>query len=310
MLPMSRTVGSVSLTLPINTTSLVALPNVKVVAAGTVSAVAGDQLTLVSSPTVLPDVSGSTYAIKITSRNSQAAGSTNAYGLSATITAQAAQVVTADLATAPNVGDEYVIYEQATLSSIFGATNSAGLNGGATPDAADIVNLTSGGEIVGYFYSTTANAWKLVSAPEGASQNDTVIESGSGIMVTRRNTGTPVTVRLAGEILSGRHAANVSGGFSIVNNPFLVSTTLAASTLSDNITGGTGPGAADIVYLESSGELTGYYYKTGGLGGTGWRALGDNVTDQGSVTIAPGKAILFKEHAGSTGFALPEPFAE
>lgn len=310
MLPMSRTVGSVSLTLPINATTLVALPNVKIVADGTVTTVAGANLTLASTPSALPDVSGGVYAIKITSRNSHAVGSTNAYGLSATITAQAGQVVTAALTTAPNVGDDFVIYELSTIADIFGATNSAGLNGGATPDAADIVNLTSGGAIVGYFYNTTASAWRLVSAPEGADQGSTVIESGSGVMVTRRNAGSPVTLRLAGEVLVGRHAANVGAGFSIVNNPFLIPTSLEASTLQAHITGGTGPGAADIVYLESAGELTGYFYKTGGLGGTGWRALGDNTTDQGAVMITPGKAILFKEHAGSAGFALPEPFAE
>ncbi|WP_346334171.1 hypothetical protein [Prosthecobacter sp. SYSU 5D2] len=310
MLPMSRTVGSISLTLPKNATTLVALPNVKIVADGTISAVAGDNLTVASTPAVLPDVSGSAYAIKITSRNSHAAGSTNAYGLSATITAQAGQEVTADLSTAPNVGDSFVIYELSTIADIFGANNSAGLHGGITPAVADIVSLTSGGEIIGYFYNTSANAWRLVSAPDGANQGDTVIESGSGVMVTRQDEGSAITLRLSGEVVTGRHAANVGSGFSIVNNPFLIPTTLAASSLQDNITGGTGPGAADIVYLESAGELTGYYYKTGGIGGTGWRALGDNVTDQGATIIAPGKAILFKEIAGSAGFALPEPFAE
>jgi hypothetical protein len=310
MLPMSRTVGSVSLTLPINKTSLVALPNVKIVAAGTVSSVSGNDLTLTSSPSVLPSVIGTPHAIKILSRNNQSAGSTNAYGYSATISAQASQTVTAALGVAPNVGDEFVIYELSTISSIFGSNNSAGLNAGGTPAVADIVNLTSGGEIVGYFYNSTASAWRLVSDPEGSNQGSAVIESGSGLMVTRRDAGAPVSIRLDGEVLPGRHVANVTSGFAIVNNPFLLPTTLAASSLEKYITGGTGPGAADIVYLENAGELTGYYYKTGGLGGTGWRALGDNSADQGAAAIAPGKALLFKELAGSAGFALPEPFAD
>lgn len=308
MLPMSRTSGSVSVVLPVNKTTLVALPNVKVVAAGKITAVAGSVLT--TSEAALPNLTSAPHAIKIVSRNSQAAGSTNAYGLSATITVSTATQVTAELATAPNVGDEFVVYQLSTLTSVFGATNSAGLNGAATPDAADIVSLTSGGQIIQYFYNATANAWRLVSTPEGANQNDVVIESSSGVMVTRRNAGSEATLRLSGEVLGGRHSVNVSTGFSIVNNPFLVPTTLAASSLQDNLTGGTGPGAADIVYLENNGSLTGYYYKTGGLGGSGWRALGDNTTDQGAVVIAPGKALLFKEHAGSAGFALPEPFAQ
>lgn len=310
MLPMSRTVGSVSLTLPINKTSLVALPNVKVVAAGKISAVDGDNLTLVSGPAVLPALTTVPHAIKITSRNSHKEGSSNAYGISATITAQSSQVVTADLSTAPNVGDEYVIIQLSTLGSLFGATNTAGLLGGATSAAADIVNLTHNGEIISYFYSTAANGWRLVSAPTGADQANAAIDASSGIMVTRRATGAPVTLRLGGELVGGRHTATVGEGFTIVNNPFMLPTTLATSGLEKIITGGSGPGSADVIYLENEGVLTGYYYKNAGIGDTGWRALGDHVTDSGAAVITPGKALLFKDQAGDAGFALSEPFAE
>lgn len=209
----------------------------------------------------------------------------------------------------PNVGDEFVIYSLTTLGDIFGDTNQVGLTGAATPATADKIYLTENGELVAYFYNTSANAWRLVSAPDGANQESKVIAPGSGVMVVRVG-GVDRTLRMQGHTLPSRHAATVATGHNIVNNPFLVATSLSVSDIQSNITGGTGPGVADIVYLENDGVLTGYYFKTGGPGGTGWRALGDSVTDAGAALIQPAKAILFKEQAGALGFALPEPFAD
>lgn len=306
-LPMSRTAGTVTIALPGGKTTLVGLSNVRIVASGTVGAVAGADLTLASSPAVLPDVLSAPHAIKIVSR-ANPAGS-NAYGHSALITAQAGQQVTAALAATPNVSDEYVIYELKTLGGILGAANELGLTGAAAPDTADKVYLTDAGVLVAYFFNTTAGKWRLVSAPDGADQESTVIQPGSGLMVVRV-AGADRSLRLQGDALPARHVAAVDAGHNIVNNPFLIATSLSASDIQSNITGGTGPGVADIVYLEENGVLTGYYFKTGGPGGTGWRALGDSVTDAGAALIQPAKALLFKEQAGAAGFALPEPFAD
>lgn len=209
----------------------------------------------------------------------------------------------------PNVGDEYVIYSLSTLGGIFGAANEIGLTAAATPDSVDKIYLTENGSLVAYFFNSNANEWRLVSAPEGANQASKVIAPGCGVMVTRV-AGTDRALRLQGHALPAKHAATVALGHNIVNNPFLVATSLSASDIQSNITGGTGPGVSDIVYLENEGVLTGYYFKTGGPGGIGWRALGDSVTDAGSALIQPAKAILFKEQVGTAGFALPEPFAD
>jgi hypothetical protein len=86
---------------------------------------------------------------------------------------------------------------------------------------------------------------------------------------------------------------------------------LAASGLNAHVTGSTGAASADTIYIESAGVLNSYFYKTGGLGGVGWRLTSAPTgADQGGVVLTPGKAILFREQAGSVGFALPEPFAE
>jgi hypothetical protein len=273
-----------------------------------VGAVSGSDLTLVSSPAVLPTLTG-LHAIKITSRNDQTATSTNAYGLSAPITATSGQVVTAALSTVPNLGDEFVIYAVPTLASVFGATNSAGLTGATAPAAADIVYVGSSGTLVGYFYNTTDSQWKLVSAPSGADQGSASVGSTGGFLVVRK-AGASVTLTVSGNPLPGKQVASVGTGFQVVNNPFLGATTLGTSGLQAVMTAGTASALADVVYLEVNGSLVGYYFKSGGVGGTGWRSLADNVTPQESVVIAAGKSLLVKKLAGTGSFALQESFAQ
>lgn len=306
-LPMSRTAGTITLDLPAGKTTLVGLANVRIIASGNVQAIDGSDLTLATSPASLPDVLTAPHALKIISRANPAGN--NAYGHSARITAQSGQEVTAAFAVTPNVGDEFVVYELSRIATVLGAANEVGLTGAATANAADKVYLTENGVLVGYFYRTDASQWRRIDDPDGANQGATVITPGSGLMIVRV-AGTDRTLRLSGDALPARHVASVATGQNIVNNPFLVPTSLSASDIQSNLTGGTGPGAADVVYLEQDGVLTGYYFKTGGPGGTGWRALGDSVTDAGAALLLPAKALLFKEQAGTAGFALPEPFAD
>lgn len=311
MLPVSRTTGVQTQKILRGKSTLIALTNVRVLTAGTVTAASGNDLTLAGSP-ALSSLAAGPKAIKITSRVNHRAGSTNAYGYSARITAIAGEVATAALPVAPNVGDEFVVYQLSTLSSVLGANNSYGLTAAATAAASDIVYLTNEGSLVGYFYRSDVSNWRLVSDPNGADQGDTIIEPSAGLMITRRNTGTPeIFIRMSGEALPGKQIAKIAGsGFAIVNNPFLTSTTLAASGLASSLNGGTGPGTADVLYIEEEGELTGYYFKTAGVGGTGWRALGDAATNRGSQVLKPGKALLLKDQVGTAGFILSEPLAE
>ncbi len=311
MLPVSRTTGVQTQKLLRGKSTLLALTNVRILTAGTITAVSGDNLTLNGSP-ALSTLSAAPKAIKITSRANHKDGSTNAYGLSAKITAVAGEVATASLPVVPNVGDEFVVYQLNTLATVFGATNSYGLTAAAASATADIVYLTNEGSLVGYFYRSDVANWRRVDDADGANQGDTVIEPSAGVMITRRNSGTPeIFIRLSGEALPGKQVAKIGGaGYSIVNNPFLTASTLGESGLAGSLNGGTGPGTADVIYLEEEGLLTGYYYKTNGVGGSGWRALGDAITDKGNVVIKPGKAFLLKDQAGTPGFALAEPFTE
>ncbi len=313
-LPVSRTTGVLTISLPKNKPTLMALPLSTIVASGTVTSVDGASLyTLSSSPAALPNVTTTPHAIKITSRvdqrgtgaNAPAGTSTNPYGEFARISATAGQQVTAALSVVPNIGDEFVIYSLRTLgTALAGAT----LNTAADEANADVVYLSNGGVFTGYF--NTGASWVLVSNPGGGDQSTTVIDPGGAILIVRKNLGVDTTVLATGVTLPGRETNGVVPGFKIINNPFSITTTLEASGLQAHVTGGTGAGSADTIYLENNGVITGYYYKTGGLGGSGWRTLSDNAANQGAVLVRAGKSILFKEQAGSAAFALPEPFAE
>lgn len=309
-LPVSRTAGILDVSLPVNQTTLMAVPLVEIVASGTVSAVAGTTYTLSSTPASLPDVLTNPHAVKITSQVNQAGA--NAYGLSAPITAQSGQDVTAGLATAPNVGDEFVIYRLETIGSIFGAANTAGLLGGGSAGAADIVYLEDAGVLTGYFYKNTTlggTGWRLATNSASANQDGVVIKPGRGVLVIRKAGGSPVSIRFSGESMIGNEKPTVVTGFNLITNPFGKSTTLGDSFLKDYVTGGGNAGAADLVYLENAGVLTAYFYKNTTLGGTGWRIAGTS-TPADSVAIAADKAILFKEQNGTVSFTLPEPFAK
>ncbi len=309
-LPVSRTQVAMSVSLPKAKSTFLALPLAQIAAEGTVVSLDGSDRYTLSIPA--PDMAGAAYALKIISRVDQrgagasapAGTSRNAYGLTGKITAGSGKQVTVVLAVAPNVGDKFVIYRLRTLGEVFAG---AALNYGATPVAADVVYLSQGGTFVGY-YKYDAAAWRAVSGGT-AELSGLVIDPGSALLVVRLNVGVDTTATFLGSPIPGREAGSASG-FKLVNNPFAISTTLEASGLQESVSGGSGPGAADIVYLENGGVITGYYYKSSGLGEKGWRALGDNITNRGAALVRPGRALLIREQAGSASFHLPEPFAE
>jgi hypothetical protein len=222
-------------------------------------------------------------------------------------------VVTAALATAPNVGDEYVIYKLETLASVFGTTNQVGLLASGTAANADTIGILQGGVFVKYFYKNTTpgggQGWRL-SGDGSTNRANVVIPANSGIFLERK-AGTDRSLRVTGDTLPGNERLALTGtGFRVVNNPFVVPTTLGASFLSSFVTGAGTASGADHIYVEDNGVITAYYYKnTVPGGGIGWRAVvGNGVSN--SIALNPGKAILYEERVASFGFTLPEPFAE
>lgn len=305
-LPVSRTAGIQRLVLPPAQISLVSLPMVeRVVDSGTVTA--GPTTTIGVSTTTLPNLTSLPHSIQILSGA--------AMGTRVRVTAATASSVTVGMAiTGLAEGDQYMIVPDDTLASVFGATNGVGLLGGTGASSADEVYIQVNGTLTGYFYKSSGlggTGWRKTSNPTGASEPNAPIDPLTGVYVIRKAAGSSVNLDVTGLTVTGRQKPVVVAGFNILSNPFTLPTTLGKSNLKDFITGGTGSATADLVYLEQGGVLTGYFYKNGGLGGIGWRRT-DQPTgaNQDSVVLAPGKAILFREQAGTASFTLQEPFTD
>lgn len=338
-LPVSRTTGVMQVALPAGQVTLLAMPLTSIVASGTIETDTGTNTVVIRSHEDFTDdelVTNGYYAIKITSRDDQrgtganapAGSSTNAYGKASLIVDNAASAAvpmtsfnttSLDLADVlnPNNGDEFVIYRVRTLAAgvadgVFGTPAPiANWNSAPSPSSADIVYIDNGaGALIGYFHKSGGpggNGWRLASDPAGADQDNVEIPAGRAVMV-RRRAGTAASLVFTGVTTVGRESSTVSAGYSVLNNPFTVSTTLAASGIQSHITGAATPSGADLLYIESAGVLTGYFYNSSA---SQWRLVTAPAgVNQGSVALSPGKSFLFKEQAGAVGFAFPEPFAE
>jgi hypothetical protein len=115
-------------------------------------------------------------------------------------------------------------------------------------------------------------------------------------------------------VKTGRTIVPVFPGVNMIGNVYPVTDiTLANSGLysatANSLTGGTSSAAADLVYILSGGTFTTYYYKTGGIGGTGWRSLSSPSTDTGSTSIAIGTgAVIQRRGSTATNVVLVPTF--
>lgn len=338
-LPVSRTAGVMQVELPANQVTLLAMPLTNIVASGTIETDTNTSTLVIKSVEdfTLDELSTGGYrAIKITSRDDQrgtganapGGSSSNAYGKSAMIFNNAASgaqnpdgtySTSLDLSEVlnPNDGDEFIIYRVRTLAAgpddgVFGdPTPITGWNSAPSSATADIVYIDNGaGALIGYFHKIGGpggSGWRLSSDPSGPDQDNVEIPAGRAVMV-RRRAGVASSILFTGVTTIGRESSTVTTGYSVLNNPFTVATTLAASGIQNHITGAATPSGADLVYLENSGVLTGYFYNPSA---GQWRLVtAPTGGNQGIVGLPVGKSILFKEQAGTAGFAFPEPFAQ
>lgn len=58
--------------------------------------------------------------------------------------------------------------------------------------------------------------------------------------------------------------------------------------------------SADLVQLWNGSGYDSYYYQTGGIGGTGWRKVGNQTANAGATIIRPDQSVLIKRVGGST----------
>jgi hypothetical protein len=207
-------------------------------------------------------------------------------------------------------GDEFEIVPDWTLNSVFGTTNSAGLQGATSSSSADnILVFNSAGAPVKYWYKTGGiggTGWRTTSDSTTNQGNARLGAFNFGMVIDRQTAPGDKTIHLQGTARSGRQVVSIASGSRIYSYPFAKDTTLAGSGLQSVLAGSTSSSGADIVFLESNGVITKYWFKTGGIGGTGWRTTSDSTTDRGSVVIAAGKAMLIERKTTATNYPVSE----
>lgn len=304
-LPVSPTSGIMQISLPISKTTSLAVPYAKSIPLeGTITSVSGTTLGL---STAMTDSSLTNHAIYITTKINQS--ETGAYGRLVGISSNTTSSVVTASAITPSVGDAYQIIEQHTLSSLFGQLGTYSLQSGNSVALSDIVSVEVGGVFTSYWHKTSTG-WRLTTdtAGSGADQANVSINFGRGVLVARKAFGGAKLLNIKGEAIVGRFQPSVtSNATNLVNNPFLLQTSLGASGISDFITKGSTVSLSDTVTLEENGVFTNYWFKNG----VGWRLSSDTAgtgADQAAVLVKAGKAILFRDRLAA-GFAIQQPFA-
>jgi hypothetical protein len=245
----------------------------------------------------------------ITSRVNQS--ETGAYGKIVGIASNTGSAVVTDVAITPSAGDQFVIVAVPTLNDIVSGNAAArGFTTGAELADADIFYVEDNGSIVGYWWQTGVG-FKSISDTDGSGATlNPSLKAGNGCMVFRLPGGSPVNLSFTGVNVSCKLAPITNDGFNVVNNPFLLSTTLRESGIHSHVLGGAEVADADIVYVENSGSFSGYYYNTST---SFWSSINDggSPVDAGSTIIPVGKSQLyFKLPTGGGNFGIVEPFVE
>lgn len=236
-------------------------------------------------------------------------GSTTAAGVGKTITiadtiaASKTLVLANDLPGGLVAPVGYRVVKHWTLASLFGATNTAGLQGG-TAVTADQVQLWSGSSYESYYYQTAGiggTGWRRVGN-QSVDASGTVIRPDQSIIV-KRGQAQNLALTIIGEVKTGQTSVTVSPGFNFVPNPYSVAMTLNSCAIrtgnnATGIAGGSIASADHILVWNGSGYDT-YYYQTSGIGGVGWRKVGDLNTDAGSAAIPALSSVIIRRNTAS-----------
>ncbi|TDU70683.1 uncharacterized protein (TIGR02597 family) [Prosthecobacter fusiformis] len=193
---------------------------------------------------------------------------------------------------------EYRIVSHWTLAAIFGSANMAGLQGGS-PLSADHVQLWNGTGYDSYYYQTSGiggTGWRKLG-DQSTDASNAIIRPEQNVIIKRvGSAGLPIV--LSGWVKTGQTSFDIVPGFNFVPNPYSTAMTLASSGLyKGNAATGIAAGnvtSADQVMLWNGSSYETFYYQTLGLGGTGWRKVGDQSMDASGASIAPGSSIILR----------------
>lgn len=255
-------------------------------AAGAISAVSGDGLTLTDSTASLASVipSGKMCTIEITSGT--ATGAVREF-VSFTATTVSISAAISDLA----IGDKYIIRKNATVQEVFPL--GAPLTGAAvSPDTADIVWVPDGiGGYTRYWYKNTTTEGSIGwwTTADGLTRGVQITEDipllYTDSITVERKSGSDVDLILDGQVKTTGSTPYTITGFNDVSINPPVGLTLFTSGLQAAITGSETAVNADKVWVPDG--LGGYtkYWNRVTFSPTGWRTTTTGSDDTGPVSV-------------------------
>ncbi|GAA5481528.1 PA14 domain-containing protein [Haloferula sargassicola] len=206
----------------------------------------------------------------------------------------------------------YVIRRSQTLASLFGGLNEDGVIPG-TPDGGDLISFDSPAGVFGDYYFRSGGlggaGWRSTADPF-ADMAGAVIAPGDGFTF-RHSSSDPVTLWFYGEVVLGQRLRIVRQGTRILGSQTPVDhATLDTLGLDPYFLVSPDSNNHSHVYLESPWGYQGHYQKDDTLpGGSGWRAIPDDVTEVGGKAIDPASGWLFFRFGEEAVWERPQPFS-
>ncbi len=220
-----------------------------------------------------------------------------------------------DLSSFVTAGTGYKIRKNWTLGTVFGPNDESGLQGGTSSTADQILVYNPATTLYAtYYYKTSGvggTGWRsTTSTSQDAS--GTAFNPTDGLLIKRQQSST-VSFALAGAVKLGQTSIPVATGLNILSNVYPSGTfTLGNCGLFESGIGGGTSSTADqvLIYNSVTGLYSTYYYKTSGVGGTGWRSTLSTSTDASGTAIPFGQSVLVQRTQGRAAFqwVAPQPF--
>jgi uncharacterized protein (TIGR02597 family) len=217
-------------------------------------------------------------------------------------------------------GVTFKIYPHWTIGQVFGPSNSAGLGGATSASAADNIlvwNPNTQGPATYYFKTggLGGTGWRS-TASTSINTSNSVLYIDQGFQIFR-HVSTNVTVQLVGGVkLSNTLSVVVGSGYTFAGNVEAAGIPIGTSGLytgnnTTGLNGGTSASAADNVLIwnpATQGSAT-YYFKTGGLGGSGWRSTASTSVDASTNQIPLGAfAEIQRKISGAFTWTIPNQY--
>jgi uncharacterized protein (TIGR02597 family) len=216
-------------------------------------------------------------------------------------------------------GELYRIRRHRTLRDVFGEDDET-LTGGASVSEADevlVLNPVTQTFLTFYFKKGGFGGTGWRSATDAVTDAaGTTLYPDQGVVIVRKVLG-DIGLILTGAVKSGPTQVPVESNMNLVANLYPAGTlTLGSSGLytgnsQTGLAGGTATTADQVLLFDpATGAYSLYYFKTSGMGGTGWRSAANTRVDASNTVLPTTGAIFIKrlENRASFLWTMPQPY--